>query len=723
MHFDELRNRVVGNVEFVSPNEIKVLLELNAPQTTALNTGIPHFFPRINSFVLIPNEDGFLVGLISWIGTEYSNYPKRKGLKDFDIIDLPYPVRKLSLSPLGTLRKEGRHLRLERGIVTFPSVGDSVIIPSDIQLKSILENQDQSATVEIGSASIVSNVPVKIDPDRLFGRHFAVLGNTGSGKSCSVAGIIRWTIESAKQAIKETEEKSKEPNARFIILDPNGEYSNAFSDLGKVRRFHISLTQEEEDMASQLKVPAWLWNSYEWSAITQASGKTQRPILRRALREMRNSKFDLSDDVTLRIQRFYSSAYISIRNLIRNASYRDESTKSAIMLKSIGEDSVGYYELNSSCKTEINELQDVIKQTLAEKFKSFTKEGKKIEFYDPFTEEKFKNVEITIEKILEKVGGLKVYTGPNEDSPVPFDESQLPSHVDRLAKESGHQEWLDFYIMRMRTMLSDKRMASILKYDSDVTLESWLNDYLGSDNASNGPIAIIDLSIVPIEIVHIIVSVISRIIFEALQRYRRMNSKVLPTVIVMEEAHTFIKRYSDNQDEFSSEKLSCQIFEKIAREGRKFGLGLLLSSQRPSELSSTVLSQCNTFLLHRIVNDRDQELVKKLVPDNLGSLLEELPVLPTRKAILLGHASSIPILVDIKDLPESQRPDSKDPDFWNVWTKQSDRRIDWKTIVNKWQFEDSTDETDASKQEKTKSIPLTEPKDSELKKSSPKKKK
>ncbi|TGL23017.1 ATP-binding protein [Leptospira yanagawae] len=693
MHFDELRNRVVGIVEFVSPVEIKVLLELNAPQTTALNTGIPHFFPRINNFVLIPNEEGFLVGLISWIGTEYSNYPKRKGFKDFDIIDLPYPVRKLSLSPLGTLRKEGKLFRLERGIVTFPSVGDNVIIPSDIQLQSILENQDKKATVEIGSASIVSNVPVKIDPDRLYGRHFAVLGNTGSGKSCSVAGIIRWTIESAKKAINNTKGSAvTDPNARFIILDPNGEYSNAFSDIGKVRRFQISFT--EDDLVSPLKVPAWLWNSYEWSAITQASGKTQRPILRRALREIRNSKSDFSDDVSLQIQRFYSSAFISIRNLIRNSGYRDDASKAAATLKSIEADSNSYQALDSICKKEIKELQNTIDTILSEKFSSFVKDGKTIEYYKSFTEEKFKTVANSIEKILEKVGGLGVYTGPNEDSPVPFDESQLPDHVDRLAKESGHQEWLDFYIMRMRTMLSEKRIASILKYDSNVSLESWLADYLGADDAINGPIAIIDLSIVPIEIVHIVVSVISRIIFEALQRYRRMNSKVLPTVLVMEEAHTFIKKYSDSQEDFSSERLSCQIFEKIAREGRKFGLGLLLSSQRPSELSSTVLSQCNTFLLHRIVNDRDQELVRRLVPDNLGSLLEELPVLPTRKAILLGHASSIPILVDIKDLPESQRPDSKDPDFWDVWTKKSPRKIDWPTLASKWQFEDLVGEID-----------------------------
>ena len=100
----------------------------------------------------------------------------------------------------------------------------------------------------------------------------------------------------------------------------------------------------------------------------------------------------------------------------------------------------------------------------------------------------------------------------------------------------------------------------------------------------------------------------------------------------------------------NSANLCCQNFERIAREGRKFGLGLVLASQRPSELSSTVLAQCNSFLLHRIVNDVDQNLLRKLVPDSLGNMLLELPSLPTKQAILLGTVVPTPILVEIKDL-------------------------------------------------------------------------
>ncbi|MGL5934914.1 MAG: ATP-binding protein, partial [Cetobacterium sp.] len=144
---------------------------------------------------------------------------------------------------------------------------------------------------------------------------------------------------------------------------------------------------------------------------------------------------------------------------------------------------------------------------------------------------------------------------------------------------------------------------------------------------------------------------------------------------------------------------------KIAREGRKFGLGLVISSQRPSELSPTVLSQCNSYLLHRISNDRDQELVHKLVPDNLRGLLRDLPSLPSRHAILMGWASELPVLVQINALSEAHRPKSDDPDFWAVWSGKDnkgeavERTVNWKKIADDWQQVSSEDKQLNSDQE------------------------
>jgi DNA helicase HerA-like ATPase len=224
-----------------------------------------------------------------------------------------------------------------------------------------------------------------------------------------------------------------------------------------------------------------------------------------------------------------------------------------------------------------------------------------------------------------------------------------------------------------------------------MTLDVWLTSYLGSGNASGSCISVVDLSLVPTEVVHVITAVIARMIFEALQRYVKLNGNALPTVLVMEEAHTFIRRYKEDAENQDAASVCCQVFERIAREGRKFGLGLVLSSQRPSELSPTVLSQCNTFLLHRISNDRDQELVHRLVPDNLRGLLRELPSLPSQSAILLGWASELPVLVRMNDLPKGQQPRSDDPEFWGVWVGKDDdggtieRECDWKKIAEEWQ--------------------------------------
>ena len=192
------------------------------------------------------------------------------------------------------------------------------------------------------------------------------------------------------------------------------------------------------------------------------------------------------------------------------------------------------------------------------------------------------------------------------------------------------------------------RSLRVVHYSSEpedstsTTLESWLTDYVGDDQADNGPIAVVDLSLVPSEVIHIVVSVLARMIFEALQRYRRQYREDLPTTLVLEEAHTFVHREPSGESSAPAARECARVFERIAREGRKFGLGLVLASQRPSEVSPTVLSQCNTFLLHRLVNDHDQDLMKRLVPDGLGPLLRELPSLPTRRAILLGWAAPAP---------------------------------------------------------------------------------
>jgi len=289
-------------------------------------------------------------------------------------------------------------------------------------------------------------------------------------------------------------------------------------------------------------------------------------------------------------------------------------------------------------------------------------------------------------------GGDESATFPSDvDAPGPFEGTSLVRALEASAEMLDVLEHVEPLLIRVRALLADVRMKPVMGPATEMTLEEWLTDYVGSDGAENGCVSVLDLSLVPSEVVHIITAVIARMVFEALQRYVKLHDKALPTVLVMEEAHTFIKRYKEDLEFEDAACVCCRVFERIAREGRKFGLGLVLSSQRPSELSPTVLSQCNTFILHRISNDRDQDLVHRLVPDNLRGLLRELPSLPSQHAILLGWASELPVLLKIRDLPESQCPRSDDPDLWDVWTGKNEkgetvtRKIDWNEVVKDWQ--------------------------------------
>lgn len=680
-NFDQLRNLSIGTVDFVSPNEIKVLLEPDAPQNTALNTGVPSLFPRINGFVLIPNEVGALVGIISWLGVEHSQYPKRKGFKDYDLIDLPFPLRKMAISPIGTLKTEIKNketvYKLERGVYSFPSIGDTVVLPKDEQLKSIVENDDEQAFVKIGTAPIAGNAIVKINPNKLFGRHVAVLGNTGSGKSCSAAGLIRWSLEAAKGAKKDGH---KLLNTRFIILDPNGEYSKSFNDLdASVKRFKIELSEKDKDTFQQLRIPAWFWNSYEWSSFTLATGKTQRPILRRALRELKSGVDTDNTDCTPAVQSYFSSCAVSLRADINTgvSAFKEKPGRNEFGKKLQGyADDANFYagKADGDLKINLETLANTLAGIATKRFRTYND----VPYYEGFEASEVNAALEAVKALIAPLGGISIDDGPNEDVPAPFNIDMLPNHIEVIAEKQGVLQFLDFLIMRIRTLLADSRMKQAIGNEPDVTLEEWLESYISG-------ITIIDLSLIPADIVHIVVAAISRITFEAIQRYRRLKGQLLPTVLMLEEAHNFIKKYTTASDEITPLEICSQTFEKIAKEGRKFGLSLLISSQRPSELSETVLSQCNTFLLHRIVNDRDQDLVKRLVPDTIGGLLNELPILPTRKAILLGWASPIPILVEVNELEKKYLPDSNDPDFWEVWTGMSERDEDWKSISVEWQ--------------------------------------
>jgi DNA helicase HerA-like ATPase len=680
--FEQASTLQIGTVEFVSPDEIKITIDIEAPESVALNTGGPRPFPRVNGYLLVPVDQGFLVGQVEWITVERSPFPKRRGMQDFGLVDLPYPLRRLSLNPLGILRvhRDGKGFVFKRGSDILPSVGATVLLPTDEQLRAIVESGEKKR-VCIGTSPVANDAKVYVDPDRLFGRHLAILGNTGSGKSCSVAGLVRWSIEAAQW------ERTARPNARFIILDPNGEYLRAFprddpTITGRI--FKVNAGEGE----APLKVPLWFWNSAEWCAFTQASTKTQRPALIHALRWVREGLTEPAPDTSHEMRRFLRTLVTTIRAEKNAGTPWGQFPKPK-----------SFFEKLEKWKTELESkidsfdgAQKTCLQKLVDKIESFCAPRREPHPHYDFKLSEVDDLLTETSAAHSTFGGTTSETFPSDvDAPRPFDGSSLLRALEASGEMLNVAEHVETLLVRIRSLLADARMKPIMGRATDTTLEGWLTDYIGRDSAENGCVTVIDLSLVPSDVVHVTTAVIARIVFEALQRYVKLNGRALPTVLVMEEAHTFIKRYKEDLDSLDAAAVCCKVFERIAREGRKFGLGLVLSSQRPSELSPTVLSQCNTFLLHRISNDRDQELVHRLIPDNLRGLLRELPSLPSQHAILLGWASELPVLVKIHDLPESQRPRSDDPDIWDVWTGKNDkdeavtRVIDWKKVAEDWQ--------------------------------------
>lgn len=683
----------VGTVETCSPVEIKVLLDSDAPQDIAFNTGRPQGFPRLNGYVLIPNEGGAVVAVISRMTMEPA--PPGGGERERAIVQMPVSRRRLFVTPLGTLEigrtAGGKAFKLSRGVASYPAVGDAVVLATADQLQSIVEASGEDRRVNIGSAGSALDAPVTIDPDKLFGRHVGVFGNTGSGKSCTVAGLIRWSVETAAAA-------GQPCNSRFIVLDPNGEYRTCFSDLSRSVDVKVYSIEPGEGEA-RLTVPAWMWNGQEWAGVLNASPGTQRPILMQAIRRLRAAALagvegenavaaDADRVLTATQLRAYAEwiqgcraegvgalgAFPKVRACHENFSGLE------VLLGAFGE------RLHDAAELEDAIFQAIeVSRAIRNRRTDHAQDGR--EFIRPIQDGDFVEAVEAVNAIRALLPEVTAAAGPSEDTPTRFDPTGLPGMIDLIAglAPGNMQQHVAGLGLRIQSLLADSRVAPlILPENGGEEFGDWLHGLLGRGEGGKGQITVLDLSLVPSDVLTTVVSVLGRLVFEAAQRYRRAYRVTMPTVLVLEEAHNFVERQSYENDDGGQGARCRQVFEKIAKEGRKFGVGLMLSSQRPAELSPTIVAQCNSFLLHRIVNDRDQELVTRLSPDSSGTLLKELPSLPTQKAILMGIATEIPLVFDVRALERGHRPTSENPDFWGVWTRVRPVDIDLSDIAQQW---------------------------------------
>lgn len=241
------------------------------------------------------------------------------------------------------------------------------------------------------------------------------------------------------------------------------------------------------------------------------------------------------------------------------------------------------------------------------------------------------------------------------------------------------------FVSRLENKINDKRLDFLLGEKSkNITFKDTLKNLIGY-NKENSNVTIIDLSGVPFDVLNITVSLISRILFEYGYYYKKIRfsqnpnetiNNDVPLLLVYEEAH----KYVPNSD-LSKYRASKESIERIAKEGRKYGITLLLASQRPSEISETIFSQCNNFIAMRLTNPNDQNYVKRLLPDTFGELINKMPSLKVGEALLIGDAVVIPSIVQIDECED--KPSSNDIPYYDLW-KEEWKQLNIETIISEW---------------------------------------
>ena len=673
---------------------------------------------RINSYVIIPVGARRIVAMVTRVLlTEESELKADKTM-----VTLPSSRRLMKATMIGTIDED----RFRQGINLFPVLDSPVLITTRKDLDAIFgksSEQDGASSDEpgfcipIGRSAVFQDYDIKIDPDAFFGKHAAIIGSTGSGKSCTIATIIQSIISQA--SVKQT---------RFIILDTNGEYRTAFQRQNEdktwidadasFKTLYIPTDPAEKE---KLAIPYWFMDSEDFVRLFRASPGVQRPVLLNALSSAREdskgpSWVSLREHLLLECHRLMSAA--------ANGQWQDRNSMGVIcegVVRSLESE-----ENKEALANLINNFPALTADSIKKVFqdvKNFA--GRKNEKdYDPLV----MDVRQSVEGILNSLLATLVTTPQSSfrsiscsaDCPKYFSKHALRyKHLEHAmtrdeASSSRARDNCSTMIMRIYRLLEDSRFEFMFgptcsEWPSVMhSLATFMRDILGAGclreagltgteacpegqlpfydrqrgGSTRSNVVIIDLSLLASEVLENVTALIGRLIHEFLQRLSDPVSRVgrgeYPVVLVLEEAQNYIREGRRTEED----SISKLVFERIAREGRKYGLGLVVASQRPSELSKTVLSQCNSFIVHRLQNPEDLRYFREIVPGIYGQLLDQLPALAPRSALVLGECVQAPALVDMREA--SPVPKSKNPKFYRSWT-QEEQQPDFEAVCERWE--------------------------------------
>jgi hypothetical protein len=498
---------------------------------------------ELGSFVLIASPQSDLIATISAIRMQ--EIPDKDGQIE----------RRLVVCTLVGFLRNG--MKFERGIERYPTVGSAAHLMTAEALDSMFSPTEE--TLEIGGRCQRGGGQEHVLIDKMFGRHTAVLGTSGAGKS--------WTVASLLQAAM-----GRLPHTRIVFLDLHDEYRSAFPEnferLGRHVR-HIS--------SAALRIPHWCLNAEELEALfvsRESSAANQSAMFKSIIRDLRTPAGKL----------------------------------------------LGLPEATVSVDTPV--------------FFSFEELRNKLKELD-----------------------TEMVPGKSADKQGPW-----------FGKFAN-------LVMRMDARFGDPRYQFLF---SDATapgtrFEELLSTLFGADGSVQ--MTVIDLSGLPSEVLSVIVGVLCRLAFE--YKYWDSDPNLLPLTVVLEEAHNYLPRGDEARDRICLDRV-----ERIAKEGRKYGVNLVVVSQRPSEVSETVLSQCANFVVLRLTNPADQGYVRRLLPDFLAVAVEMLPYLRTGEAVLSGEAIEVPTRVRITR--PDPTPSSNDVRYRERWSVGLPEGYSPDAVVTRW---------------------------------------
>lgn len=513
-----------------------------------------------------------------------------------------------------------------RGLSQYPTIGDEVHLVSEKELKNIYGQPDKPYFVKLGHISNADSIPALIDVNKLITRHSAVVGTTGSGKSTTVASIMNALSDNGKY-----------PSSRIIMLDIHGEYGQALQE--KAHIYKINADTSSKLREKDLYIPFWALNFDE-------------------LCEISFGEFNNEKDRNIVMERVQKFKIESLANYPRKGASADTLSVDSPIPFSIHH---LWYEL------------------FVEVFGTYYK-GKPGKPSDNLAYET-------------DAEGKELKGNPMEGIPPIFKNIVTEAGEDKIFNLPGSLN-IGKQLLLLGTKLRIPRYDFIFKpndwmpeVDGKVTqdLDCLLKNWIGSDR----PVAILDLSGVPADILQTTIGALLRLLYEALFWARNLSQggRHRPLLVVMEEAHIYL-----NDD---SQGMASKIVQRIVKEGRKYGIGAMIVSQRPSEINPTILSQCGTFFALRLTNSSDRNHITAALSDNLDGLTGMLPILRTGEAIILGEAVKLPMRTTIEAPPKNRRPDSQDPIIYDEislddsqnpggWGIKMETKPNYEELVETW---------------------------------------